>query len=240
MSSRALPSSSVCTPCTPGASIPGRPGRRGRAPVASTSLSKPVHDARPPSSSSLKRTRPRSRSSSVTSQRIRRSMSRARCSSAVRAISASGPSTSPPTQYGIPQAEYEVKWLRSNAVIASSAGFRSRRACDAAAIPAASPPTMTRCSAAIRVPLRRVPAAPRRMRAVPPASARFRPPDYGPDRAAALSAPGPARAPAPHRCTAWRARCPSPARRAGGPPPPRDGHRRRPAGGRWRWRRRAD
>ncbi len=76
-------------------------------------------------------------------------MSRARCSSGVRAISASGPSTSPPTQYGIPQAEYEAKWLRSNAVIASSSGFLSRRACEAAAIPAASPPTITNCSAAM-------------------------------------------------------------------------------------------
>lgn len=107
-SSSACPSSSVCTPCTPGASIPGSCGRSGRAPVAITSLSKPVQ-ASVPDSRSRVRTRCPGTSSSVTSVRIRRSMSRARCSSGVRAISSSRSSTSPPTQYGMPQAEYEVK-----------------------------------------------------------------------------------------------------------------------------------
>src|SRR4051794_21820033 len=43
----------------------------------------------------------------------------------------------------MPQAEYEVLRPRSNATISRSSDFRRRRACEAADIPAASPPTMT-------------------------------------------------------------------------------------------------
>ncbi|GHB81186.1 hypothetical protein GCM10010347_59990 [Streptomyces cirratus] len=49
----------------------------------------------------------------------------------------------------MPHAEYEVKCPRSKAVIASSSGPFNRRAWEAAAIPAASPPTTTSRSAAI-------------------------------------------------------------------------------------------
>ena len=63
-----------------------------------------------------------------------------------RAISASAPVTSPPIQYGMPHAEYDVKWPRSKATISRSPRSRRRRAWDAAAIPAASPPmTISRC-----------------------------------------------------------------------------------------------
>ncbi|CAM5557374.1 hypothetical protein STANM309S_06494 [Streptomyces tanashiensis] len=49
-------------------------------------------------------------------------MSRARCSSGERAISSPRVATSPPTQYGMPQAEYEEKCPRSKATISSSPG----------------------------------------------------------------------------------------------------------------------
>ncbi len=69
----------------------------------------------------------------------------ARCSSGVRATNASGPSTVPATQYGMPQAEYEVQWPRSSAttlrLVPAFAAVRS--ACDAALIPAASAPITT-------------------------------------------------------------------------------------------------
>lgn len=44
---------------------------------------------------------------------------------------------SPPTQYGMPQAEYEVKGDRAKATISSSSGPLSLRAWDAADMPAA-------------------------------------------------------------------------------------------------------
>lgn len=138
----AWPSSSVCTPCTPGASMPGSAGRTGRAPVPITSLSYPVQDEVPVSRSTARTRRP-ARSISVTSVRVRRSMPRARCSSGVRAIRSSRSATSPPTQYGMPQAEYEEKWPRSKATMLSSSGPFSLRACDAADMPAASPPMTT-------------------------------------------------------------------------------------------------
>lgn len=97
VSSRAWPSSRVCTPCTPCASIPGSSGRTGRAPVARTSRSYDVQDSAPESTSRA-RTRFPATSSSVTSVRRRRSMPRSRCSSGVRAISWSRSATSPPTQ----------------------------------------------------------------------------------------------------------------------------------------------
>src|SRR6202030_3629599 len=79
-----------------------------------------------------------------TSVRIRRSMPLRRCSSGDRATRRSGPSTSPATQYGIPQAEYELYAPRSNATI-SIASPAIRLACEAALIPAASAPmTMIR------------------------------------------------------------------------------------------------
>src|SRR5579859_749603 len=67
-----------------------------------------------------------------------------RCSSGDRATRRSSPSTSPATQYGIPQAEYELYAPRSNATI-STASPAIRLACEAALIPAASAPmTMIR------------------------------------------------------------------------------------------------
>src|SRR5580704_17246872 len=62
-----------------------------------------------------------------------------RCSSGDRATRRSGPSTSPATQYGIPQAEYELYAPRSNATI-SIASPAIRLAWEAALIPAASAP----------------------------------------------------------------------------------------------------
>ncbi|GAA3933813.1 hypothetical protein GCM10022244_47870 [Streptomyces gulbargensis] len=70
-------------------------------------------------------------------------MSRARCSSGARAINSSRAGTSPPTQYGIPHAEYEENRPRSNATISNSPARLSLRACEAADIPAASPPMTT-------------------------------------------------------------------------------------------------
>lgn len=52
----------------------------------------------------------------------------------------------------MPQAEYEVKWPRSNTTISRSSGPFILRACDAADIPAASPPMTTSRSAAIAHP----------------------------------------------------------------------------------------
>ena len=63
-------------------------GRTGRAPVAMTRSSKPVQRSAPPSSSRT-RTRCPATSISVTSVRMRTSMSRARCSSGVRATRSS-------------------------------------------------------------------------------------------------------------------------------------------------------
>lgn len=65
----------------------------------------------------------------------------------VRAIRSSRSATSPPVQYGIPQAEYEVKEPRSKAVIRNESGPRRRRAWEAADMPAASAPMTTKCSA---------------------------------------------------------------------------------------------
>src|ERR1700755_404331 len=65
-----------------------------------------------------------------------------RCSSGERATSRSGPSTSPATEYGIPQDEKELYAPRSNATI-STASPAIRLACEAALIPAASAPMTT-------------------------------------------------------------------------------------------------
>ena len=65
-----------------------------------------------------------------------------RCAFGERATRRSGPSTSPATQYGMPQAEKELYAPRSNATI-STASPAIRLACEAALIPAASAPMTT-------------------------------------------------------------------------------------------------
>src|SRR5699024_10307188 len=72
----------------------------------------------------------------------RTSMPRRRCSSGVRAMRSCSDDTSPPIQYGMPQAEYEVHCPLSNAMTSTSAPA-ARLAVDAADLPAASAPATT-------------------------------------------------------------------------------------------------
>src|SRR5690625_3499376 len=142
------PSASVWSPYTPVASMPGMDGRFGTAPVATTSWSKGTGLSTGPSvASATSRTATvrRSRSIPMASVCNRTSMPRARCCSGVRAIRSSRSWTAPLTQYGIPQAEYDVHGPRSSATISMSrpACPAVRCAWDAALIPAASPPMTT-------------------------------------------------------------------------------------------------
>ena len=76
----------------------------------------------------------------------------ARCSSGERATNASTSGTSPATQYGMPHAEYDVHDPRSSTTSSSSRPVRVavRSACDAALMPAASPPMTTILSVTLR------------------------------------------------------------------------------------------
>jgi len=96
------PSSSVCTPTTPGASKPGACGRIGTLPVAYTRESQPCSYSLPPDSRAV--TVRAARSIATTSVQVRTSMSLARCCSGVRAISSASEPTAPPIQYGMPHA----------------------------------------------------------------------------------------------------------------------------------------
>ena len=119
MSSR--PSSSTCTPWTPGASKPSARGRIGTLPVATTSWSYASSYSRPVSRSRAV-TRRAAVSMPTTSVRMRTSMPLARCSSGVRAMSSCSLPTAPPIQYGMPHAEYDVARPRSNATTSRSSG----------------------------------------------------------------------------------------------------------------------
>ena len=98
----AVPSSRVCTPNTPAASTPGEQSHRDRA-GRDTGRSKAFPNDRPAARHTG--TRLAARSIFSTSVRIRRPMPLRRCASGERATRRSGASTSPATQYGMPQAE---------------------------------------------------------------------------------------------------------------------------------------
>ncbi|MEA2156884.1 MAG: hypothetical protein QOE11_3024 [Solirubrobacteraceae bacterium] len=85
------------------ASAPGIGGVTASAPVATTSSSKGSSDSWPlPARTVSLRA---ARSIATTSQRMRTSIPRARCSSGLRLMSRSGSVTAPLTTYGMPQAE---------------------------------------------------------------------------------------------------------------------------------------
>ena len=145
----ACPSSRVCTPCTPGASMPGRSG---------PDRARPGRDhefvVRRPRLGARGRGRGRvpgapATSISVTSVRIRRSIPRARCSSGVRAIRSSRrlDVAAHPVRDAARRERGEVAALEGDDL--QLVGPFSRRACDAADMPAASPPMTTSRSAAM-------------------------------------------------------------------------------------------